>query len=138
MGHSGSLGLLVLYDRAVGLFAQARDAAWREEEEEHADYNLRKVPTKRRKKGLSSSTKMDFMRLRTDSYLALIKVYLFQSSKQIHMTSDMFDLSNAKHQHRNAVLHCEWWCGEPATSLPNDVMGSTPKTWLNGLALSHI
>jgi hypothetical protein len=55
---------------AVGPFAQARDAAQGEEEEEHADPNLRKVTIKRRKRGLRSSTKMDYMRLRNDSYLA--------------------------------------------------------------------
>jgi hypothetical protein len=82
---------------AVGPFAQARDAAQQEEEEEHADYNLRKVTIKRRKKGLRSSTKMDFMRLRPDSYLAQMNVYLSQSSKEIHMTSDVFGLSNTKH-----------------------------------------
>jgi hypothetical protein len=51
-----------LYDCAVGPFAQARDAAQQVEEEESADHNLRKVTFKRRKKGLRSSTKMDFMR----------------------------------------------------------------------------
>jgi hypothetical protein len=48
--------------RAVGPFAQAIDKAQQEEEEEHADHNLRKVTFERRKKGLRSSTKMDFMR----------------------------------------------------------------------------
>ncbi len=47
---------------AIGSFAQARDTARRVEEEEHADHNLRKVTFERRKKGLPSSTKMDFMR----------------------------------------------------------------------------
>jgi hypothetical protein len=70
MGHPGSLGLLVLYNSAVGPLAQARDAAQGEEEDKHADHNLRRVTIKRMKKGLSSNTKMDFMRLRTDSYLA--------------------------------------------------------------------
>jgi hypothetical protein len=46
----------------VAPFAQARDAAQQEAEEEHADPNLRKVTIKRRKKGLRSSTNMDFMR----------------------------------------------------------------------------
>ncbi len=92
---------------AVGPFAQARDAAQQEEEEEHADHNLRKVTIERRKKGLHSSIKMDFMRLRTDSYLARMNVYLTQSSKEIHMTSDAFGLSNTKHLRRNAVLHGE-------------------------------
>jgi hypothetical protein len=68
---------------------------------------LEKVTIKRRTKGLRSSAKMDFMRLRTDSYLARMNVYLSQSSKEIHMTSDMFGLSNTKHLCRNAVLHCE-------------------------------
>ncbi len=89
----------------VGSSAQARDAAWREEEEEHADPNLRKVTIKRRKKGLHSSTKMGFMRLRNDSYLAWMNVFLSESSKEIHMTSDVFGLSNNKHLRRNAVLH---------------------------------
>jgi hypothetical protein len=56
---------------------------------------------------LRSSTNMDFMRLRTDSYLARMNVYLSQSSEEIHMTSDMFGLSNTKPLRRNAVLHCE-------------------------------
>ncbi len=58
--NSTGLGLQILYNSAVGPFAQARDAAQQEEEEEHADPNLRKVTIKRRKKGLHSSTKMDF------------------------------------------------------------------------------
>ncbi len=62
MGHPGSLGLLESYDCAVGPFAQARDTAQQEEEEERADPNLRKVTFERRKKGLRSSSKMDFMR----------------------------------------------------------------------------
>ncbi len=62
MGHPGSLGLLELYDCAVGSFAQARDTAQREEEEEHADHNLRKVTFKKRKKGLCNRPKMNFMR----------------------------------------------------------------------------
>jgi hypothetical protein len=62
MGHLGSLGLLKFYDCAVGPFAQARDTAQQEEEEEHADHNLRKVTFERRKKGLRSSTKIDSMR----------------------------------------------------------------------------
>jgi hypothetical protein len=99
--HHGSLGLLVLYNSVVGSSAQARDAAQQEEEEEHADPNLRKVTIKRRKKGLRSITKMDFMRLRNDSYLAQMNVYLSWSSKEIHMTSDVFDLSNTKHLRRN-------------------------------------
>jgi hypothetical protein len=107
MGHSGSLGLLVSFNSAVGPLAQARDAAQQEEEDERAYRNLRKVTIERRKKGLRSSTTMDFMRLRTDSYLAQMNVYLFQSSKEIHMTSDMFGLSNTKHLRRNEVLHGE-------------------------------
>ncbi len=31
-----------------------------------------------------------------------------------------------------------WWCGGSATSYPNEVLGSTTQTWLNGLALSHV
>jgi hypothetical protein len=61
-GHPDCLGLLVLYDSVVGSSAQARDAALQEEEEERADPNWKKVTIKRRKKGLGSSTKMDFMR----------------------------------------------------------------------------
>jgi hypothetical protein len=47
------------------------------------------------------------MRLRTDSYLARMNVYLSQSSKEIYMTSDMLGLSNTEHLRRNAVLHGE-------------------------------
>ncbi len=93
-----------MYDSAIGPFAQARDAAQQEEEEEHADPNRRKVTIKRRKKGLRSNTKMDFIRLRNDSYLAQMNVFLSRSSKEIHMTSDVFGLSNTKHLRRNAVL----------------------------------
>jgi hypothetical protein len=77
---------------AVGPFAQARDAAQQEEEEEHADHKLRKVTIERRNKGLCSSTKMYFL-CRNDSYLAQKNVYLSQSSKEMHMTSDVFGLS---------------------------------------------
>jgi hypothetical protein len=31
-----------------------------------------------------------------------------------------------------------WWCGGSVTSYPDEVLGSTPQTWLNGLALSHV
>ena len=105
MGHPSSLGLLVSYDSAVGPLAQARDAAQRVEEDKHADHNLRRVTIERRKKGLCSSTKMDFMRLRNYSYLAQMNVYLSQSSKEIHMTSDVFGLSDTKHLRKNAVQH---------------------------------
>ncbi len=38
---------------------------------------------------MCSSTKMDFMRLRTDSYLARMHVYLAQTSKEMHMDPDV-------------------------------------------------
>jgi hypothetical protein len=82
MGRPDNLGLLVLYDSAVGTFAQARDAVQQEEQEEHPDHNPRKVTIKRQKKGLCSSTKLDFMGLRTDSYLARMNVYLSQVPKR--------------------------------------------------------
>jgi hypothetical protein len=47
---------------AVGPFAQARETAQQDKEEERADHNLREVTFKREKKGLCSSTKMDSMR----------------------------------------------------------------------------
>ncbi len=31
-----------------------------------------------------------------------------------------------------------WWCGGSATSYPDEMLGSTPQTWLNGLAFSHV
>ncbi len=62
MGHPGSLGQLELYNCAVGPVAQARDTARQEKEEERADHNMRKMTVERRKKGLHSSTKIDFMR----------------------------------------------------------------------------
>jgi hypothetical protein len=31
-----------------------------------------------------------------------------------------------------------WWCFGSANSYLNEVLGSTPQTWLNGLALSHV
>jgi hypothetical protein len=61
-----------LYDSAVGPFAQAKDAAQREEEEECADPNLRKVTIERRKKGLHSSTKNGFYEILTKSRMSVI------------------------------------------------------------------
>jgi hypothetical protein len=31
-----------------------------------------------------------------------------------------------------------WWCVGSANSYPNEVLGSTPQTWFNGLASSHV
>ncbi len=31
-----------------------------------------------------------------------------------------------------------WWCVGSANSYPDEVLGSTPQTWLNGLALSQV
>ncbi len=31
-----------------------------------------------------------------------------------------------------------WWCVGSTNSYPDEVLGSTPQTWLNGLALSHV
>jgi hypothetical protein len=78
-----------LCNSAVGPLAQATDAAQQEEEDKRVYHNIRRVTIKRRKKGLCRSTKMDFMRLRTDSYLAQMHVYLARTSKEIHMDSDM-------------------------------------------------
>ncbi len=81
-GHPSSLGLQVLYDSVIGPFAQARVAAQQEEEEEHADSNLRKVTIKSRKKGLLSSTKMYFKRFRNGMVHANVRqqVMLLTSS----------------------------------------------------------
>ncbi len=68
---------------ALGPFSQARDAAQQEEEEEHADPNLRTVTMERRKKGLRGGTNMDLMRLRNGSYLAQLNVFLLQNSKEL-------------------------------------------------------
>ena len=57
---------------AIGPFAQARDTARQEEEEEHADPNLRKVTIERRKKGLHSSTKNGFYEILTKSRMSVI------------------------------------------------------------------
>jgi hypothetical protein len=57
MGHPGSLGLLELYDCAIGPFAQARDTAQQEEEEERADHNLRKVTFDEGKRGCVEAPK---------------------------------------------------------------------------------
>jgi hypothetical protein len=57
---------------AAGPFSQARDAARQEEEEEHADPNLRKVTIERRKKGLRRCTKMDFYEMLTKPRMSMI------------------------------------------------------------------
>jgi hypothetical protein len=70
------------------------------------------------------------MRLRNDSHLAQMNVSLSQSSKEIHMTSDMFSLSNTKHLRRNAIVNDDvaslpphnlmMW--QPATSEPDSMV----------------
>ncbi len=97
----------------VGPVAQARDTAWWEEEEEHADHNLRRVTIERGKKGLRSSTKTDFMRLRTDSYQAWMHMYLTRTSKEMHMNPDVFGLSNT-----STYVGMQWWCGDDVVNLP--------------------
>jgi hypothetical protein len=57
---------------ALGPFAQARDTAQQEEEEERADHNLRKVTFERRKKGLHSSSKMDFYEMLTKPRMKVV------------------------------------------------------------------
>jgi hypothetical protein len=47
---------------AVGPFAQARDAARQEENEAHADPNLRKVTVREGKRGCIVAPKLIFMR----------------------------------------------------------------------------
>ncbi len=55
--------------------------------------------------------------------------------------SDMFGLSSTQHLCKNAVLHpgndvvMMWWL---CHHISNEVLGSTPQTWLNGLALSQV
>ncbi len=90
---------------AVGPFAQARDAAQQEGEEEHLIRTWEKWLWREGKRGYVVAPKWIFMRLRHDSYLARMNVYLSWSSKKIHMTSDVFGLSNTKYIRRNAVLH---------------------------------
>ncbi len=66
-------------------------------------------------------------------------VYLTRTSKEMHMKSDVFGLSNTERLHRNLVLG--WgddWGGKPATSEPDDVVSSPPQTWLNSLDSSHM
>ncbi len=107
------IGYILNSNSAVCPLAQARDTAWQEEEEEHADHNLRRVTIKRRKKGLRCSTKMDFMRLRTDSYLAWMHVYLARTSKETYMNPGMFGLSNT-----STYIGMQWWCGDDVVDLP--------------------
>jgi hypothetical protein len=60
---------------------------------------------------------------------------------EITISSVMFGLSSTKHLPRNAVLHSDddvvmmWWL---ATSYPDEVLGSTTQTRLNGLVSSHV
>ncbi len=60
---------MLLYNSAIGPFAQPRDAAQQVEEKEHAHPNLKEVTGERRKKGLRTSTKMDFLSLKKMSLL---------------------------------------------------------------------
>ncbi len=40
---------------------------------------------------------------------------------------------------QSCILVMMWWrCGGSATSYHDEVLGSTPQTWLKGLALSHV
>jgi hypothetical protein len=52
---------------AVGPFAQARNAAQKEDKEKRAHSNWKKVTVQEWQKGVASSTKMDYMRLRNGS-----------------------------------------------------------------------
>ncbi len=60
---------------------------------------------------------------------------------EITIRSDVFGLSSTKHLCRSAVLHpgnhlvMMWWL---CHLISNEVLGSTPQTWLNGLAISHV
>ena len=60
---------------------------------------------------------------------------------EITIRSDAFGLSSTKHLRRNAVLHPDndmvmmWWL---CHLISNEVLGSTPQTGLNGLAISHV
>ncbi len=109
---------------AQGPFAQARDAAQWEEKEEHADHNLRKVsPIKRKKRGLRSSTEMDFMRLRTDSYLARMHVYLTWTSKEMRMDPDVLVCPTS-----STYVGMQWWCGDDVVDLPSHI---PMRIWFN-------
>jgi hypothetical protein len=53
--------------------------------------------------------------VKTDFYQAQMHVYLARTTKEMHMKSDMFGLSNTKHLCRNTVLDqgndvvLRWW-----------------------------
>ncbi len=63
---------------------------------------------------------------------------IWRSFDKTHMNSDVFGLSNTKHLRRNAVL-C--WDDDVASLPPHNLMiwqACHIRTWLNGLAPSHI
>ncbi len=68
---------------AVGPFAQARDAAGREEEEECADSTWKKWLFESGKKGLLVAPKKIFISIRNESYRAWVNVFLIWSSIEI-------------------------------------------------------
>ncbi len=90
------------------------------------------------KKDFVKCTKIDFMSIRNNSYRAQMHVHFIQSSKEMHMNSDVFGLSNTKHLRRNAVLR---WDDDVASLPPHNLMmwqACHLRTWLNGLAPSHV
>ncbi len=90
------------------------------------------------KKVLLSLPKRIFMSIRNFFYKAWMHVYLIWSSKEMHLSSDVFSLSNTKHLCRNAVLH---WDDDVASLPPHNLMmwwACHLRIWLNGLASSHV
>ncbi len=57
--------------------------------EEHAAFKRTKLLLKETRKGFVEKTNMDFMRIKTDSCMAQMYVYLAWISKEVHMNHDV-------------------------------------------------
>ncbi len=58
---------------------------------------------------------------------------LARISKEMHMKRDVSVCPV-----QASYIGIQGWCGGLANSYPGEVLGSTPQTWLNGLACSHV
>ncbi len=74
------------------------------------------------------------MSIETDSCKARMCVCLTRTSKEMHMKPDV----SVCPVRASYVGIQGWWCVGSANSYPDEVLGSTPQTWLSGLACSHI
>jgi hypothetical protein len=124
---------------AVSLFAQPRGSTTRKE---HAAFRWTKTTVEGRKKGFALNTKLDFFELLTKPRMKATLPCLGKKGPwrwPLDLTCLVCPVPNTYIEMQSCIpTMIWWWCGGSATSYPDEVLGSTPKTWLNGLASSHV